>query len=75
MRKSNWNTYSTVCFSYNVAQDPRSTGGVHLHQVRRAKSGWQKRILQSNGRFSDSGPVTEVDPDEGVLLYERAKNA
>ena len=39
MRISEWNTYAIYGYTHDVAQDPRSQGGVHIHEVRRARSG------------------------------------
>lgn len=69
-----WNTYKTTCYTHDVAQDQRSAGGVHLYQVRKTKSGWQERILQSNGRHEASGPIQNIPAAEGEAKYEDAKN-
>jgi len=74
MKKTTWTTYSTRGYSHDVANDPVSTGGVHHHQVRKTKSGWQKRILQSNGRFQAPGPVTAIAESEGEANFATAKN-
>ena len=48
LRRNQWNTYRTTGYTHDVANDPRSQGGVHQYQVRKTKSGlWQKRIYQS----------------------------
>jgi len=73
--KRTWNTYATHGYTYDVANDQTSAGGVHLYQVRLTKAGWQKRILQSNGRHRASGPVEQVSDADGVALFERAKIA
>ena len=74
MKKTTWNTYATYGFTHAVAQDRASQGGVHHHQVRKAGGGWQKRIVQSNGRFSASGPVTPITDHEGEAAFATAQN-
>lgn len=73
MKNTNWNTYRTTGYTHDVAQDQRSAGGVHHHQIRKTKSGWQKRIEQSNGRWTAAGPATPVDDAEGEALFETAR--
>lgn len=73
MQKTTWNTYATRCYTYDVANDQRSAGGVHLHQVRKTKSGWQKRILQSNGRFEAAGEVEPISEAEGEAKFATAQ--
>jgi hypothetical protein len=73
--KTTWNTYRTTGYTHDVAQDQRSAGGVHHHQIRRTKSGWQKRIKQSNGDHTSYGPVTAVSDADGAALFEAAKKA
>ena len=46
---SNWNTFAERPYTYDIADDQLSAGGVHLWQVRLGPTGWQKRIIQSNG--------------------------
>ena len=65
MKRSTWNTY-------DVTNDQRSAGGVDLHQVRRAKAGWQTRICQSNGRHRACGPVRPISDVEGEGRYFEA---
>jgi hypothetical protein len=74
LKNTTWNTYRITGYTYDVANDQRSAGGVHLHQVRKTRSGWQKRILQSNGRFSASSEVKEVSNQEGQTAFETAKS-
>ena len=74
MKKSTWNTYMTRGYSYDVAQDQASAGGVHHAQIRKTKAGWQRRIVQTNGRHSACGQVTEISDAEGEAAYETAKN-
>ena len=74
MRRDTWNTYATRGYSYDVANDRRSQGGVHLYQVRRTKSGyWQTRILQSNGNFEAAGPVQSVTDAQGEAFFATAE--
>jgi hypothetical protein len=72
MRKTTWNTYYTTGYMYDVANDQKSAGGCHHHQVRKTATGWQKRILQSNGVYRAAGPVSAISPDEGEALYTTA---
>ncbi len=53
-----YQTYRTVGYTFQIPNsDPRSTGGVHHHQARKTTAGnVLVRIVQSNGRFSDTGP-------------------
>ena len=60
MKKTTWNTYATYCYTFDAANDQRSAGGVHQHQVRKAASGWQKHIRQSNGTHAAYGPVSPI---------------
>jgi hypothetical protein len=73
MRKDTWNTYATYCYTYDVANDQRSAGGVHLHQVRKTRAGWQKRICQSNGRFRSYSEVTPLSEAEGEAAFATAQ--
>lgn len=73
MKRSAWNTYRTTAYTFNVANDQPSSGGVHHHQVRKTRSGWQKRIIQSNGTYRASGPVVPVDDANGEAAYATAK--
>lgn len=72
MKATLWNTYATRGYTHDVANDQASSGGVHHHQVRKAKSGWQKRIVQSNGKHSAYGPVEPVSDAEGEAAFETA---
>lgn len=74
LKKTTWNTYRTTGYSYDVANDQRSAGGVHLHQVRRTKNGWQKRICQSNGQFQAYGPVESISDADGEAKFATACN-
>jgi len=74
LRKTNWNTFRTTCYTHDVANDQSSAGGVHHHEVRRGKSGWQYRITQSNGRSSASGPVEPMSDEDGEAAFATACN-
>lgn len=73
MKNTTWNTYRTVGYTYDVAQDQRSAGGVHHHQVRKFRGKWQKRIKQSNGRHSSFSEVAAISDDEGEAAFVAAK--
>jgi hypothetical protein len=72
MNKRAWNTYRTTCYTHDVAQDQASAGGVHLHQVRLGRAGWQHRIEQSNGWHSAYGQVTAISDAEGEAHFATA---
>jgi hypothetical protein len=74
LRKTTWNTYARRGYTHDVANDQASAGGVHLHQVRWNKAGWwERRILQSNGRHSASGPVETLTDTEGESYFSKAQ--
>lgn len=73
MNKRRWNTYRTVGYAYDVANDQRSAGGVHHHQVRWTPDGWQHRIAQSNGVHTAYGPVRPLDAAEGAAAFATAE--
>lgn len=73
IRKNIWNTYGIFGYSYDYANDQRSAGGVHIHQVRLSKHGWQHRICQSNGRYKAYSPVKPIDDSQGEALFEQVK--
>ena len=73
IRKNAWNTYATTGYTHDVANDQASAGGVHLHQVRKGKSGWQKRICQSNGHHQSYGKVEAVSDKDGEAFFARAE--
>lgn len=75
LKQTTWNTYRTTGYTHDVANDQRSAGGVHHHQVRRTARGWQYRICQSNGRHQSYGPVSAIDDAEGEARYETARTA
>jgi hypothetical protein len=74
MNATTWNTYHTSGYTHDVAQDQRSAGGVHHHQVRRTKSGWQKRIKQTNGRFTAYGETMPMSDADGAAAFATAKS-
>ena len=73
MRKTTWNTFCVRAYTYDVANDQASAGGVHLHQVRKCAGGWQTRVCQSNGRHQAYGPVSPVDDATGEAHYATAQ--
>ena len=73
IRKSTWNTYAMTGYTHDVANDQRSAGGVHLHEVRLGKQGWMRRIRQSNGNHKAYSPVEQIDDAEGEALFAQAK--
>lgn len=74
MSKSTWTTWATRGYTHDVANDQRSAGGVHLHQVRKTKAGWQARVLQSNGKYRHPGEVSPIEDAEGEARYATAKS-
>ena len=75
MKNTTWNTYTTYGYTYDVANDQRSAGGVHLHQVRKTASGWQKRIKQSNGRFASYSEVSPLSDADGEAAFATAQQS
>lgn len=73
LRKTTWNTYATRGYTYDVANDQASAGGVHLHQVRKTNAGWQTRVCQSNGRHEAYGPVSPVPDADGEAYFATAE--
>ena len=73
IRKSTWTTYATTGYTHDVANDQASAGGVHHHQVRKTKYGWQERICQSNGRHESYGEVSPISDEEGEAHYATAE--
>ena len=68
-----WNTSAVRACTHQVGTDPRATGGVHLHQVRRGPAGWQRRTVDSNGPNRSPGPVEATSDERGEALFEQAK--
>ncbi len=73
IRKTAWNTYATYCFTHDVANDQASAGGIHVHEVRKTKAGWQKRICQINGRHTSYGTVSQVSDADGEAAFATAR--
>lgn len=73
IRKSIWNTYAITGYTHQVGTDAAATGGVHRHEVRKTKAGWQKRVVDSNGRFQSAGPVTPVTEADGEAMFAQAE--
>lgn len=73
-RKSTWNDYFIGGYTYDVANDQRSAGGVHIHQVRKTKDGWEKRIVQSNGRFRSIGKTEKLNEEDGLCKFKEVKH-
>lgn len=71
MDKRKWNSYHTCGYTYDVANDQRSAGGVHIYQIRKVKGGWEKRIVQSNGRFFGVGPTEKLSNEDGLSCFHR----
>jgi len=71
--KRTWTTYRATGYTHQVGRDPRATGGVHLHQVRRMTAGWQRRTVDSNGRYESPGTVESIEPEEGERLWAMAE--
>jgi hypothetical protein len=75
IRRATWNTYQVRGYGHQVGTDQRATGGVHLHQVRRARGGsWQMRLVDSNGRYQSPGPVTAIDDAIGEAHFATAQD-
>lgn len=72
IRRDRWNTYATYGYTHDVANDQKSAGGVHHHEIRKTKAGWQTRICQCNGNHIAYGPVESVDDAEGESLFAQA---
>jgi len=68
-----YQTYRTVGYTYQLpGSDPRSTGGVHHHQARKAGGKVLVRIVQSNGGFWDSTKGIEATGEQ-IRQIESAK--
>jgi hypothetical protein len=72
IRRDVWNTYKTEGYTYDVADDQRSAGGVHCHQVRKAAGGWQKRVLQVNHPYRAASEVYPLSAEEGEAAFREA---
>lgn len=71
--KSKWTTYATSGYTHDVANDQASAGGIHFHQIRKTKAGWQYRICQSNGRRRAYGPVSPISDEDGEACFATAQ--
>ncbi len=72
LTKGVWNTYRTTGYTHDVGNDQRSAGGVHHHQVRLTKAGWQYRIVQSNGNHRSIGKTEPLSREDGESRFETA---
>lgn len=69
-----WNTYAIRGYTHQAGTDSRATGGVHRLEVRRLPSGaWQRRTVDSNGRFASPGPAEPIATAEGEALFATAQ--
>lgn len=73
MRKTTWNTYRTTGYTFDAANDQASAGGVHHHQVRHTRDGWQKRIEQSNGWHRAYSEVSPLSDQDGAAAFATAQ--
>lgn len=73
IRKSTWNTYAMRGYSYDVANDQASAGGIHLHQIRKVGNDWQKRIIQSNGPHKACGETSGLSDVDGAAAFATAQ--
>jgi hypothetical protein len=74
MTATKWNTYAVRGYTFQAGTDPRATGGVHLHQVRKGKSGWMTRVVDSNGPYQSAGKATPVSAADGEAMYQTFKS-
>ena len=72
MTTAHWTTYRTTGYTHDVAQYQASAGGVHHHQVRRARNGWQYRIVQANGRHTSYGAVASLSAVDDAARWATA---
>lgn len=70
---SKWQTYRTTGYTHQVGDDPRATGGVHLHQVRNGENGPLYRIVESNGKYTSATKATPAS--EAQVAAAKASNA
>ena len=75
IRKTTWNTYAVKGHAFDITGDRASAGGVHLHQVRQTRGGWQKRIVQSNGGRSSAGEIHPISDADGEAFFALAGGA
>lgn len=72
MKKTTWTTYGISGFTCDVANDQASAGGVHIHQVRKTKAGWQYRVKQANGRHEACSAVEPISEADGEARFATA---
>ena len=70
---SGWTTYEVCTYTHDVANDQRSAGGVHIHQVRCVDGQWQHRICQANERAQAYSSVSIIDEADGLKYWEAAQ--
>jgi hypothetical protein len=73
LRKDMWNTYETSGYTHQHGTDPRATGGVHCHQIKRYSYGWYCRVIDVNFCFESAGPSEHISNEEGEKLFVLAK--
>ena len=62
-------TYRTVTarpyqFDLSGGHSPQSCGGVHLVQLMKTESGWNKRVVQSNGNHTFTAKGYPISDEE-----------
>ena len=72
MSRNTFTTYRITGYHTQHGEDARATGGVVMLQVRRTRSGWQRRSVDSNGRYRSAGPVEPISEAEGEALFATA---
>lgn len=72
INKRTWNTYAIAGYTGD-GQDQRAAGGVRMYSVRLSSGGWQQRVANSNGRYTEVLDVEAVDDATGEALYARAE--
>jgi len=77
LKVTNWNTYRITGFKSGVVDDQASAGGIHQHQIRRRskKTGWEHRIVQTNGTHEAKGPVTTLTDLDGIVAWVNLKRS
>lgn len=75
IRRDVWNTFKITAYdgTANDNGDRRAHGGVHRHEVRKTKTGWQKRIVVTNGRFDNPCPPVPLSDADGEALFTQAE--
>lgn len=72
MSRNKWNTYALVGFTTQHGDNRAACGGVTLWQIKRGRSTWLRRAVDSNGRHEGIGRAEPVDEAEGEALFETA---